>query len=258
MPWTTEQKIFIVEAYFRQKSINAAQLQFRERFGCREFPVHSMIYRWVNTWTLRATSSGVAHPLSTVCKDHCTLWSALPGLPSPNMASLDHSGSRTTTSGLCQSTPSDMSRCLASSGQHLVDGEGSSGSSSGSSRMVPPPAPQTNHWHGYTSVSLTDWSAAGVTRSGRRIHRTWTPQIFICGGQSVWQQLPDYPWPEGSNKSDPKGGMREGHRELCPPDANVPATPESSFGAHFWAPVKQRVFVVHTWNFGDVCYTGLT
>ena len=26
----------------------------------------------------------------------------------------------------------------------------------------------------------------------------------------------------------------------------------------FWAPVKQRVFVVQTWNFGDVCYTGLT
>jgi len=59
--------------------------------------------------------------------------------------------------------------------------QGSSGSSSGSSRMVPSPTPQTNHWHGYSSVSLTDWSAAGVTRSGRRIHRTWTPQIFICG-----------------------------------------------------------------------------
>ena len=37
------------------------------------------------------------------------------------------------------------------------------------------------HWHGYSSVSLTDWSAAGVTRSGRRIHRSWTSQIFICG-----------------------------------------------------------------------------
>jgi len=32
-----------------------------------------------------------------------------------------------------------MSRCLASSGQHLVDGEESPGSSSGSSRMMPPP-----------------------------------------------------------------------------------------------------------------------
>jgi len=37
----------IVEAYFRQKSIHAAQLQFKERFRCREFPVHSMIYGWV-------------------------------------------------------------------------------------------------------------------------------------------------------------------------------------------------------------------
>ena len=38
MHWTTEQKIFITEAYFRQESIHAAQLQFKERFGCREFP----------------------------------------------------------------------------------------------------------------------------------------------------------------------------------------------------------------------------
>ena len=52
---------------------------------------------------------------------------------------LDHSGSRTTTSGLWQSTPSDISKCLASTGQHLVDGEGSPESSNGSSRMVPPP-----------------------------------------------------------------------------------------------------------------------
>jgi len=91
-----------------------------------------------NPWNC-AYTSGVVHPLSTVCKGHYTLWSALPGLPSPNMASLDYSGSRTTTSGLWQSTPSDMCRCLASSGQHLVDREGSSGSSSGYNRMVPPP-----------------------------------------------------------------------------------------------------------------------
>ena len=77
--------------------------------------------------------------------EHClqrplhSVWSGLPGLPSPNMASLGHSGSRTTTNGLWQSTPSDISRWLASSGEHLVDGEGSSGSSSGSSRMLSPP-----------------------------------------------------------------------------------------------------------------------
>ena len=103
------------------------------------------------------------------------------GLGTTGPPAVDGPGSRTTTSGLWQSTPSDMSRCLASSGQHLVDGEGSPGSSSGSSRMVPPPTPQTIHWRGYSSVSLTDWSAAGVARSGRRIHRTWTPQMFICG-----------------------------------------------------------------------------
>jgi len=54
MPWTTEQKIFIVESYFWQKSIHAAQLQFKERFGCHEFPVHSM-YRWVNKFRTHGT-----------------------------------------------------------------------------------------------------------------------------------------------------------------------------------------------------------
>ena len=63
MPWTIEQKIFIFEAYFRQKSIYAAQLQFIERFGCREFPVHSMIYRWVN----KSITHGTVHNLN--CKD---------------------------------------------------------------------------------------------------------------------------------------------------------------------------------------------
>ena len=55
MPWTTEQKIFIVEAYFRENSIHAAQLQFKKRFRCREFPVHSMIYRWVNKFRTHGT-----------------------------------------------------------------------------------------------------------------------------------------------------------------------------------------------------------
>ena len=195
------------------------------------------------TWTLRTTSSGLAHPLSTVCKGHYTLWSALLGLPSPKMASLDHSGSRTTTSGLLQSTLSDMSRCLASSGQHLVDVEGPSGSSSGSSRMAPPPilkriismAIAAFPWP--TDQSQV-WPAVVAAFTGLE-----TPEYYLWGyfrGQGVWQQTPDWPWPEGSNKSDPKGGMRESHRELSPPDPNVPAAPGSSFGAHFWAPVKQR------------------
>jgi len=48
-------KIFIVEAYFQQKSIHATQLQFKEWFGCREFPVHAMIYRWVNKFRTHGT-----------------------------------------------------------------------------------------------------------------------------------------------------------------------------------------------------------
>ena len=55
MPWTNEEKKFIVEAYFRLKSIHAAQLQFKEQFGCREFPVHSMIYRWLNKFRTHGT-----------------------------------------------------------------------------------------------------------------------------------------------------------------------------------------------------------
>ena len=131
MPWTTEQKIFIVEAYFRQKSIH----WFSDE-------AYFLLSGHVNSknnifWGSTPPEHCLQRPLHS-------MWSVLPGLPSPNMASLHHSGSRTTTSGLWQSTSSDMSRCLASSGQHLVDGEGSSGSSSGSSRMVPTPTPETN------------------------------------------------------------------------------------------------------------------
>ena len=156
----SEQNKFIVEANFWQKSIHAAQLQFKERTNLSLDNVwfsdeaHFLLPGHVNSknnifWGSTPPEHSLQRPLHSV---KCT--------------ALDHSGSRTTTSGF---------------GQHLVDGEGSSGSSSGSSRMVPPPTPQTNHWHGYSSVSLTDLSAAGLTHSGRRIHRTWTPQIFIWG-----------------------------------------------------------------------------
>ncbi|XP_068212637.1 zinc finger BED domain-containing protein 5-like [Palaemon carinicauda] len=37
--------------------------------------------------------------------------------------------------------------------------------------------------------------------------------------------------------------MREGHRELRPPDPNVPDMQGSSFGAHIGEPLKQKVFV---------------
>ena len=55
MPWATQEKMLIVEAYFRHKSIHAAQLQFKERFRYREFPVYSMIYRCVNKFRTHGT-----------------------------------------------------------------------------------------------------------------------------------------------------------------------------------------------------------
>ena len=55
MPWTTEQKVFIVEVYLRHKSIRKAQLQFKKQFTCRKFPYHSTIYRWVNKFRTHGT-----------------------------------------------------------------------------------------------------------------------------------------------------------------------------------------------------------
>ena len=124
--------MFSAEVYPR------AQLQFKEWLGCREFPVHSTIYRWVNKYrthgivhnlnrkdTNRQSHSGRAKASRTPQRCCCLRLCC----PQPKQVC---------ACGLWQSTPSDMSRCLGSSGQHLVDGEGSLGSSSGSSRMVPP------------------------------------------------------------------------------------------------------------------------
>ena len=128
------------------------------------------------------------------------------------------------------------------------------------------PTPETNHWHGYSSLSLTDWSAAGVTRSGRRIHRTWTPQIFICGNTLRTGCMATTPrlsltWRQQSQQRyEQSQGRNAGGSSRTLPAASKCVLQRR--GAHlehiFWAPVKQRVFVVQTWNFGDVCTTGLT
>ena len=82
MPWTTEQKIFIAEAYFRQKSIHEAQLQFKERFGCREFPVHEahfLLSGHVNSknnifWRSTPPEHCLQRPIHSV---KCTAWVAI-------------------------------------------------------------------------------------------------------------------------------------------------------------------------------------
>ena len=57
MPWTTEQKMFIVEAYFRHKSIHAAQLQFKERFRYREF--HVLMLMKIMCWCWSSVGSWI-------------------------------------------------------------------------------------------------------------------------------------------------------------------------------------------------------
>jgi len=126
--------------------------------------------------------------------------------------------------------------------------------------------PKTNHWHGYSSVSLTGWSAADVTRSGRRIHRTWIPPDFYLWGYLKDRVYGNKPQTIPDLKAAITAAIRAIPMEECGRVIkNFARRIQMCLqrrGAHlehiFWAPVKQRVFVVQTWNFGDVCYTGLT
>ena len=238
MPWTTEQNIFTVEAYFRQMSIHAAQLHFKA--------AHFLLSGHVNSknnifWGSTPPDHCLQRPLHSV---KCTAWVAI---------------SKHAIIGPFW-FEDDNKRSVTINTERYVQMLGKFWTALGRRRGVvrvlqlfqqdgATPTPQTNHWHGYSSVSLTDWSATGVTRSGHRIHRTWTPHIFICGDAlrtGCMVTTPDYPWPEGSNhssnKSDPKRCMREGHRELCSPDPNVPAAPGSSFGAHFLSASETKSF----------------
>ena len=177
MPWTTEQKIFIVEAYFRPKSIHAAQLQFKERFGCREFPVHSMIYRWVNKFRTHGTvcnlnckdtnrqphsgwpkSSRTPHNIAAV-RDRCRQPKQVCGSTINTERYVQVLGKFWTALGRRRGVVRDL---------QWFQQDGATPHSSNESLA-------------WLQQRFPDWSAAGVTHSGCRIHRTWTPQIFICG-----------------------------------------------------------------------------
>ena len=177
MPWTTEQKIFIVEAYFRQKSIHAAVPDFLDNVWFSD-ESHFLLSGHVNSkntifWGSTPPEHCLQRPLHCV---KCTAWVAISkhGIIGPFWFE------------------DDNERSVTINTERYVQVFGKFWTALGRWRGVvrvlqwfqqdaATPTPQTNHWHGYRSVSLTDWSAAGVTSSGRRIHRTWTPQIFICG-----------------------------------------------------------------------------
>ena len=172
-------------SYFRQKSVHAAQLQFKERFGCREFAVHSIIYRWVNKFR----THGTVHNLNR--KD--TNRQSHSGRPKSsrtphNVAavrdSVVHNPSKSVrrrSQELGINRESVQIILIADLHMYPHRIQIKQKLTPEDMRMVPPPTPQTNHWHVYSSVSVTNWSAAVVTRSVRRIHWTWTFQIFICG-----------------------------------------------------------------------------
>ena len=135
-----------------------------------------------------------------------------------------------------------MSRNLASSGQHLVDGKGSSGPSSGFSRILPLPTPQTKSLT-WLRQCLKDRQISHRCDPERSPHSPdLNPPDF-----HLWEYLKgrvygssplDYPLPKGNNhsnhKSDSEGGMQEGNRELCSPDPSLPAALGSSFGVHIF------------------------
>ena len=188
-------------------------------------------------WTLGITSTGVAHPLSTVCKGHYTLSSALHISSSPNMASLDHSGTGITTSGLWQPAPSDRFRCLANLDITWSTKRGRQGPT-----VVP-----AGWCHSHTSKESLAWLQQRFPDRliSQRCDPEWSPhspdlnaQVFILR-RSLKNRIYDinYPWSEvsnhGSNKSDHTEWMWEGHREHCLTDPKVLAAPGISFRAHF-------------------------
>ena len=255
MPWTTEQKIFIDEAYVRQKSNHAAVLDFLDNVWFSD-EAHFLLSGHVNSKNIFWGSTHPEHclqmPLHSV---KCTAWwsvcdpvvfahfqcgidlrtsgrmdcDVIDVDSAPDESAKENSyfhvhGSHLQVS-LAWSVPSPCfgrlcshvavalawllhwvaiskhgiigpfwfeERSVTINTERYVQVLGKFWTALGRRRGVvrvlqrfqrdgATPLPQTNHWHGYSSVSLTDWSAAGVTRSGRRIHRTWTPQIFICG-----------------------------------------------------------------------------
>ena len=170
-------KIYIVEAYFRQKSIHAAQLQLKERFGWREFPVHSMIYRWVNKFR----THGTVHNLNR--KD--TNRHSHSGRPKSSRTAHNVAAVRDCCPQPKQVCASAKSGTICPGAWQVLDNTWSTERG----RQGPPVFP-AGWYHppllkqiiGMATAALpwpTDqpqvWPAVVVV-----IHRTWIPQMFIC------------------------------------------------------------------------------
>ena len=158
-----------------------------------------------------------------------------------------------------------MSRCLASSGQHLVDGEGSSGSSSGSRRMVPVPPHSSNESLAWLQQRFPDRPISRRCNTQGTPHSPDLnpPDFYLWGylkdrvyGNNP-QTIPDLkavitaairaiPREECGRRTRETFLIEKRRviekRELSPPDPNVPAAPWSSFGAHFLSASETKSF----------------
>ena len=139
-----------------------------------------------------------------------------------------------------------MSRCLASSGQHLVDGERSSGSSQWFQQDGATPTPQKNHWHGYSSC-FPDRLIS------RRCDPQWSPYSPDLNPPDfyLWGYLKDRVYANNPQSiPDLKAAIRAIPREECGRVIEnfarriqvLPAAPRSSFRAHFLSASETKRF----------------
>ena len=169
------------------------------------------------------------------------------GLPSPNMASPNHSGSRTTMSGLWQSTPSDMSRSWQVLDSTWSTERGCQG----------PPVVSAGWRHPHTSMESLTWLQQRFP--DQLISRRCDPQLS--------PHSPDLNTPDFYMWGYLKGRVYHNNPQTIPDlKAAIRAIPREECGRFiknfacwiqmclqrrkaqsehiFWATVKQRVFVV--------------
>jgi len=152
MPWTTEQKIFIVEAYFQQKSIHAAVPDFLDNIWVSD-EAHFLLSGHMNSknnifWGRTPPERCLQKPLHSM---KCTAWVAISkhGIIEPFW--FEDNNERSVTINTKQYVQV-LGRFWTELGRRR-----------GVVRVLQwfqqdgaTPTPQTIHWHGYSSVSLTD------------------------------------------------------------------------------------------------------
>ena len=128
----------------------------------------------------------------------------------------------------------------------MVNVEGPSWSSSGSSRTVPPPHLHRVLWIGYRNVYSVSFSVAGVTWHSLCIRQIFTPQNFYQLGYIEYRVYANTPKTisdlktavTAAIKSAPWIWGRKGNCKRCPPCQSLPFAPEGLFWTVSWSGCK--------------------